>query len=152
MTTMLPSLHITFRHALGAFAVTVVLAGCATPATAPRIDESELQALGFKVLVATTPVQQEWVQRLTPGQIRPLQRNGKDYYIYPDAPRNQVYVGGPEQYKAYRELHPDNRPDAQQTADSAAAYRTKQADVMRTSAARDNSNPWLGASWYDLGW
>ena len=66
-----------------------IVAGCAATAT-PRVDESQLLSLGFKVLVATTTVQQEWVKGLTPGQIRPMQRNGKHFFIYPDASRNQT--------------------------------------------------------------
>ena len=65
---------------LQTLALAVVVAGCAATAT-PRVDESELLAQGFKVLVATTTVQKEWVQTLPPGQIRPMQRNDKKYYI-----------------------------------------------------------------------
>lgn len=74
---------------LRVLAVSALLAGAAA-AAAPRTDESELLALGFKVLVATTPVQEKWVKSLAPGQIRPVQRNGRKYFIYPDASRNQV--------------------------------------------------------------
>ena len=136
---------------LKALAVSVFAAGCAATAT-PRVDESQLLSLGFKVLVATTTVQQEWVKGLTPGQIRPMQRNGKHFFIYPDASRNQIYVGGPEEYEAYQQLHPESQAGTQQAADRASVYRAKQDDAMRKATARDLSDPFLGVGWADLGW
>ena len=87
-------MEVNLRSILPALALSVIVTGGAAAAT-PHIDESELLALGFKVLVATTTAQQEWVQRLAPGQIRAMQRTGKKYFIYPDAPKSQIYVGGP---------------------------------------------------------
>ena len=127
------------------------VAGAAAAAT-PRIDENQLSALGFKVLVATTTVQQEWVKTLAPGQIRPMQRNGKKFFIYPGASGNQIYVGGPAEYEAYQKLHPDGQQSAQDAATKASAYRGKQDAAMRKATARDLSDPFLGASWADLGW
>jgi len=77
---------------LEALAVTVFVAGAAAAAT-PRIDESRLLDLGFKVLVATTKVQQDWVRGLPPGQIRPMRRTGRKFFIYPEASRNQIFLG-----------------------------------------------------------
>lgn len=136
---------------LAALAVSMFAAGCATTA-APRVDESELLALGFKVLVATTTVQQDWVQTLPPGQIRPMQRSGKKFFIYPDAPRNRIYVGGPNEFAAYQELHPESRQGEPDAANRGVAYSAKQYDAMRAATARDLSNPFLGATWVDLGW
>ena len=118
-----------------------------------RSDEKQLLDAGFKVLVATNKVQEEWVQGLPPGKIRPMQRTGKKYFIYPDAAKKQVYVGGPKEYDAYVQLHPEHRAaSAGQAAKEASAYRGKQDDVMRSATARDLSDPFLGASWADLGW
>ena len=126
---------------------------CGAVAATPRIDESELSAAGFKVLVATTKVQEEWVRKLPAGKIRPMQRTGKKFFIYPDASRKQVYVGGPKEYEAYVQLHPENRvADAEAAEKAASAYRMKQADTMQKASARDLSNPLLGVSWSDLGW
>lgn len=136
---------------LAALVVSVFAAACATTA-APRVDESELLALGFKVLVATTTVQQEWVQTLPPGQIRPMQRSGKKFFIYPDAPRNRIYVGGPNEFAAYQEAHPESRQGEPDAANRGVAYSAKQYDAMRAATARDLSNPFLGATWVDLGW
>jgi hypothetical protein len=136
---------------LTAVAVSVFIAGTAM-AAAPRVDESQLLALGFKVLVASTPVQEQWVQSLPPGQIRAMQRSGKKYFIYPDAARKQIYVGGPAEYEAYQQLYPNSQSDQQEAANKASAYRGKQDDTMRKATARDLSDPFLGASWVDLGW
>ena len=137
---------------LGALAVNVFVAGGAAAAS-PPIDESQLLELGFKVLDATTKVQQDWVRGLPPGKIRPMQRTGKKFFIYPDASRNQIYVGGPKEYESYVQLHPEHRAaSTQQAAKETSAYRLKQDDAMRKASARDLSDPFLGASWADLGW
>jgi len=137
---------------LGVLAATVFVAGGAAAAT-PPIDERQLLDAGFKVLVATTKVQEEWVRGLPPGKIRPMQRTGKKFFIYPDASRNQIYVGGPKEYESYVQLHPEHRAASpQQAAREASAYRSKQDETMRKATARDLSDPFLGASWADLGW
>ncbi len=145
------SIRAKLRTALGALAVTVFAAGGAAAAT-PGVDERQLLDLGFKVLVATTKVQQDWVRSLPPGRIRPMQRTGKKFFIYPDATRNQIYVGGPAEYEAYRELYPEGQQSAQNAAATTSAYRGKQDAAMRNATARDLSDPFLGASWSDLGW
>ena len=135
---------------LSALAVSAVTTGCASAAPQP-VDESELSTLGFKVMVATTTVQQDWVRNLTPGQINPMQRNGRKFFVYPDTSRHQIYVGGPQEYEAYLQLHPDNQqPGAQEAANR--AYRAKQDDVMRKATARDLSDPYLGLTWADFLW
>jgi len=122
----------------------------------PPANESELLAAGFKVLVATTKVQQDWVNNLRPNEFRPMQRTGKKYFIYPDASKTQIYVGGPQEYEAYLQLHPERRNEqaarnAQVAADKAAYL--KQNQNMETANGRDLSNPFLGASWNELmGW
>lgn len=135
---------------LATLVMSMFIAGGAVAAT-PPIDDKELTELGFKVLVATTEVQKNWVKGMAPGKIRAMQRNGKKFYIYPDAAREQVFVGGPREYAAYQERHPPTAKDAQ-AAKGTAAYRQKQDQMMKSANARDLSDPFLGASWYDLGW
>ena len=138
---------------LGIFVVSVVVAGGALAAgAAPQLDTNELQTLGFKVLVAKTPAQEDWVMRMAPGQIRAMQRTGKKYYIYPDAANKQIYVGGPKEYQAYRDLHPDTKLAGQGSAEAASAYRQKQDAAMKKASARDMSDPFYGVDWVDLGW
>jgi hypothetical protein len=136
---------------VAAMATTMLIAVSAVAAT-PQVEGKELLDLGFKVLVASTKVQQDWVRSLPPGQIRPMQRTGKKYFVYPDASRNQIYVGGPHEYEAYRQLHPDVQVGATEAAKKSSAYRLKQDDAMRKATARDLSDPLLGVSWADLGW
>jgi hypothetical protein len=141
-------------NVLVALAVSAFVAG-GVAAAGPPIDESELLGLGFKVLVATTTAQQDWIKRMAPGQIRAMQRTGKKYFIYPDAPRNQVYVGGPKEYDAYKQLHPDSKLAGQDGAKQASDYRAKQDTAMKKATARDLSDPyyWTNtATWADLGW
>ena len=136
--------------ALSALALSALAFGHAS--AAPQTPEpTQLLTLGFKVLVATTKVQEDWVRSLKPGKMRPMQRNGKKYFIFPDSPRNQVYVGGPRENEAYLQLHPESDTRAKQEAAN-SAYRVKQNDVMRKATARDLSDPFLGVSWADLGW
>jgi len=132
---------------------TVVIAAGAGAAAPPPINEKALLDAGFKVLVATNKVQEDWVRGLAPGKLRAMQRTGKKYFIYPDAAKNQIYVGGPKEYEAYAQLHPEHRvANAEQAAKEASAYRGKQDKVTREATARDLSDPFLGASWADLGW
>jgi hypothetical protein len=136
---------------LSALALSAFVAGAAA-AAAPGVDGSELQTLGFKVLVATTPVQEEWVQRLPPGKVKPVQRNGKKYFIFPDASKKQVYVGGPKEYEAYHQLHPESTLGTEEAASKGSAARAKQNEAMQKATARDLSDPFLGVGWNDLIW
>ena len=115
------------------------------------MDTGELLSSGFKVLVARTQVQKDWVKNLPKGQIRPMQRTGKKYFIYPDAGGNQIYIGGPKEYEAYHQLHPDSQLAARQAVQQGSAYRQKQDATMKEATARDLSDPFLGADWVDLG-
>jgi len=134
--------------ASGAFAVSAVAPGFANAAM-PAVNESELLNAGFQVLAATTTVEQDWVRSLPPGKIRAMQRNGKKWFVYPDASRNQIYVGGPQANEAYRQLRPERDEQGKKEADN-RAYRLKQDDAMRKASARDLSNPYLGVTWADI--
>jgi hypothetical protein len=142
--------HAKTQMLLCVFAISATVVGGASAAPAAP-NESELLGLGFKVLVAQNEVQRDWVKNLASGRMNPMQRTGKKYFIYPDASRNLIYVGGPQEYEAYLRLHPINeQPGTQEAANR--AYRAKQDDAMRKATARDLSDPFLGASWADLGW
>jgi len=135
-------------------ALTSVLITDSAIAAPPTDAGNELLGLGFKVLVATTTAQQDWIKGMTPGQIRAMQRTGKKYFIYPDAARNQIYVGGPKEYDAYKQLHPDSKLAGQDGAKQASAYRAKQDTAMQKATTRDLSDPYywtFTADWADLG-
>jgi hypothetical protein len=135
---------------VSALTVSMFIAGGAAAAP-PKIDETELLSSGFKVLVAKTSAQAEWVKRLPPGEIRPMQRNGQKFFIYPDAAANQIYVGGPWEYEAYRQLHPDSKLAAREAVSKGTEYRGKQDEATRKATARDLTNPFLGADWVYFG-
>jgi len=137
-----------FRCAILLLALCAFVAGCATPAPSRPVD-SDLLAAGFKVLVAQTPVQEDWVRNLKPGVISPMQRTGKKYFVYPDAAKKQIYVAGPREYDAYVALHPEM--EAALPGSGMGSY-VRQSDAMRKATARDLSDPFLGVGWADLIW
>lgn len=87
---------------LALVALVSLLGACATTAS-PRA-ENVLLSAGFKAKVATTAKQREELQTLPEGKISAVRQKGKTFYIYPDAPHNQIYVGNKEQYQAYKNL------------------------------------------------
>jgi hypothetical protein len=136
---------------LSALAVSMFIAGGAAAAAPPKIDESELLSSCFQVLVAKTSAQEEWVKRLPPGEIRPMQRSGKKFFIYPDSARKQIYVGGPREYDAYLQLHPDSKLATREAVKKGTEYRGKSYEETRKATARDLTDPFLGADWVYFG-
>lgn len=144
--------HDTLLAVIGAFAVTALCFGCAATAPPPP-DESQLMAAGFKVVVAKTALQREHLQSLPPGKVTELQRTGTHYFVYPDAARNQIYVGTPKEYQAYLRLRPAgaNALATQQPADMASYIR--QDDAMQKNTNRDLADPYYFWDSFDgLGW
>jgi hypothetical protein len=92
---------------IGAFALLVLAAGCASTQTQNK--ENLLIAAGFKVIVPSTAAQQQKLQALPAGKVTLVQKSGTIYYVFPDAANNQAYVGGPEQYQAYKQLRLENK-------------------------------------------
>jgi hypothetical protein len=87
---------------IGAFALLAVAVGCASMQTQNK--ENLLIAAGFKVIVPSTAAQQQKLKALPAGKVTLVQKDGKIYYVFPDAANNQAYVGGPTQYQAYRQI------------------------------------------------
>jgi hypothetical protein len=128
---------------LVALAGSVLIADAgAAAALAPTVDEKELLGVGFKTFAATTTAQRDWIKRMAPGQIRAMQRTGKKFFLYPDAPNNRVYVGGSKEYEAYKQLHPDINLAGQDGAKQASQYRAKQDTAMKKATERDLSDPY----------
>ena len=61
-------------------------------------------AAGFKTVVPKTAAQQKKLQALPPDKVALVQKDGKTYYVFPDAANNRAYVGGPTQYQAYTQI------------------------------------------------
>ena len=92
---------------IGAFALLALAVGCTSMQTQNK--EKLLIAAGFKVIVPKTAAQQQKLQALPADKVTLVQKDGKTYYVFPDAANNQAYVGGPKQYQAYKQLRLENR-------------------------------------------
>ena len=85
---------------LSAIALLALAIGCANT----QSKENSLVAAGFHVIVPKTAAQQQKLKALPHDQVTMVQKDGKTYYVFPDAAHNQAYVGGPKQYETYRQL------------------------------------------------
>ena len=139
---------------LSALVVTAALVlGCAGT-TAPSVDEDQLVAAGFKVLVAKTTEQRQHLQTLPAGVVTAWQRNGKHFFVFPDVAKNELYVGTQKEYEAYVRLNPGARGPtlAQQQAADLASYN-KQDAAMQMYTQRDLADPYYFWDSFDgLGW
>src|SRR6476661_5514558 len=88
--------------AISVIALLALTVGCSTTSSIQN-KESMLVASGFKVITPKTAAQQQKLQQLPPGHIAVVNRNGRTYYVFPDAAHNQAYVGGPREYQAYQQ-------------------------------------------------
>src|SRR5882724_1167916 len=61
-------------------------------------------AAGFQIIAPKNAEQQNILNSLPAGKVTPVTYKGKQYYVLPDLPNNQAYVGGPGQYQAYQQL------------------------------------------------
>jgi hypothetical protein len=93
-----------------------------------------LSAAGFKTVVATTDKQLQEIPKLPAGQITVMSNTGKNYFVYPDLAKKQIYVGTEKEYQAYLKLRAQNNLPA---TDPEASY-AKQDEAMRKAIARDN--------------
>jgi len=82
-------------------ALMAFLAGCASTAVNK---ENTLVSAGFKVITPKNATQEAKLQTLAPGRLNTVIKNGKTYYVYPDAPHNRAYVGGVQEYNYYKVL------------------------------------------------
>jgi hypothetical protein len=92
---------------IGAFALLALAVGCT--GMQKQNKENLLIAAGFKVIVPKTAVQRQKLQALPADKVTLVQKDGKTYYVFPDAANNQAYVGSPKQYQAYKQLRLENK-------------------------------------------
>ena len=83
---------------------TIVLLSWPWAAPNTRSKENSLVAAGFKVSVPETAAQQQKLKSLPPDKVTVVQKDGKTYYVFPDAARNLAYVGGPKEYETYHQI------------------------------------------------
>ena len=79
-------------------AALLLMAACQTVATndaelAASKKEFLLAQSGFKTVAVTTPKQQQAVSKLPQGTVSPVKYKGKQYYVYPTASNDKIYVG-----------------------------------------------------------
>jgi len=85
-------------------AILALMAACQTTGTSGVAQkESLLAQAGFKVKTVTTPKQQQRVSQLPPNVVSAVKYQGKLYYVYPTAKKDQIYVGKQAQYDAYKQ-------------------------------------------------
>ena len=95
---------ITGLNLIGALALLALAVGCTMTQRETRSREKDLIAAGFKVIVPRTAAQQQRLKALPSDRVTLVQKEGKTYYVFPDAANNQAYVGGPTQYQAYTQI------------------------------------------------
>ena len=128
-------------------AVLVLGSACAPapPAPSPKA-ESLLLIAGFKIVTASTDAQLKQIPTLPAGQVTVITQTGKNYFVYPDLPKNRVFVGTQKEYQTYLKLRKVNDlPDV----DPQASY-VKQDTAMMKADQRDTSLPWEAWPRFDL--
>jgi hypothetical protein len=90
----------TLSLALGLLALAVAAMGCSTT----KQTENMLSAAGFKVMPATTPEQKAHLATLPANKVTMVMREGKTYFVFPDAKQQVLYVGQQPQYNEYQRL------------------------------------------------
>ena len=93
---------------VSATAILALVAGCQTVATnqaelATSKKENLLAQAGFKAKTVTTPKQQQQVSLLAVDRVSAVKYQGKLYYVYPTAKKDQIFVGNQAQYDAYKQ-------------------------------------------------
>jgi hypothetical protein len=88
---------------ISVIALLALAVGCTTTSSTQN-KESMLVASGFKVITPKTTAQQQKLQQIPPGHVVMVNRQGRTYYVFPDAAHNQAYVGGPHEYQAYQQM------------------------------------------------
>ncbi len=106
-------------------ALLALVAGCADAPPSTRQTESLLSAAGFKTVRATTATQLQHLPTLPQGQVTMVTQTGKNWFVYPDLPRNQIYVGTEKEYQAFLKLR-----GAGNSSDPMAAQIQKQDTAM----------------------
>jgi hypothetical protein len=126
---------------VGIIALLALTVGCATT----NSNSDLLSAAGFKLLPADTPKKQELLKTLTPGKLTLITWKGKQFYVQPDVPNNQAYVGTPAEYQAYQQL----RLAKQLSNDNLMAAQMNQAAMIGWGPAW---GPGFYGGFYGRGW
>ena len=121
---------------ISVIALLALTAGCTTTSSTQN-KESMLVADGFKVITPKTAAQQQKLQQLPPGNIAMINKNGRTYYIFPDAAHNQAYVGGPHDYRL---------------TNKSAPQITLRTSISRPLKCTGRSHEWGAWGGWGMGW
>src|SRR4029077_9520838 len=124
-------------NTIGVIALLALTVGCSTTSSTQN-KESMLVASGFKVITPKTAAQQQKLQQVPSGHVVMVNRNGRTYYIFPDAAHNQAYVGGPQEYQAYQQMVAANHL-ANEQLETAQMYQ-------------DTAMQWGACGGWGMGW
>ena len=83
-----------------AFVVAAVLVAAFTAQGATQTENLLVKA-GFQAKAVKTVSQRQDLETLPKGKVSAVMQNKKMFYVYPDAQRNQLYVGDEAQYQTY---------------------------------------------------
>src|ERR1700678_1810553 len=92
---------------ISVIALLTLTVSCTMTQRETRNKEKLLIAAGFKVIVPHTAAHQQRLKALPTDRVTLVQKDGKTYYVFPDAANNRAYVGGQTQYQAYRQIRTD---------------------------------------------
>ena len=131
---------ITGFNLIGALALLALAVGCTMTQRETQTREKYLIAAGFKVIIPRTAVHQQRLKALPSDRVTMVQKDGKTYYVFPDAANNRAYVGGRTQYLAYQQL----RTEIQ--------FRNESLEAAGFGEEADwgNWNGWGGPGWAGL--
>jgi hypothetical protein len=90
---------------LVACAVAAMAISCSTM----KSTENLLTTAGFKTIPAATPQQQAHLKTLTPDKVTQIERDGTNYFVFPDPKRQVLYVGQSAQYAEYKKLRAEQK-------------------------------------------
>ena len=124
--------------ALTALLLLIFASSCAsTSASNPTSKQNLAIAAGFKMMTPSTPDQRALLTSLPPNKVSSITYHGKPYFVLPDVANNRAWVGGPQEYNAYRV----NRADQ-----SLAAEDLNAAQWDDTVSQMGTWDGWAGAS------
>src|ERR1700751_2780931 len=107
---------------IGAIALLALAVSCTMTQRETQHKEKLLIAAGFKVVVPRTAAQEQKLKALPSDRVALVQKDGKTYYVFPDAANNRALVGGPKQYQSYQQLRLANKLE-NENLESAEMYQ-----------------------------
>ena len=89
---------------IGTIVLLALAVSCTMTQRETQHKEKLLIAAGFKVIVPRNAAQERRLKALPSDRLTLVHKDGKTYYVFPDAANNRAYVGGPTQYQAYSQI------------------------------------------------